>query len=235
MECTTITHLPLHVLSDILASFDRYHDLSSAIRSHSAFHAAYNEHRRSIDAGILENRIPANLLPYGHLLLKSREVQPNNTQSVVDFFALYRDTLTRRTPLPHLPGCRAAFLCRQYAAIEFLGKKYARHAACDLGMALCIWVDVPLSSAERFRVHRALFRHQIHVNALCHQGQEDDDSDWIILEGHHGALHDALRSDFYGVHAPWVNTQYFCVYEHFTHHLQQGWSSPGAVDAKPMN
>lgn len=222
MECTPITNLPLHVLSDILACLDRYHDLSSTIRSHSAFHAAYREHSRSIDARILENRIPANLLPYGHLLLKSLDVQPNNTQSVVEFFALYRDTLIRRTSLPHLPGRRAAFLCRQYTVIEFLGDQYAHYTTCNLGQALCIWVDVPLSPAEKFRVHRALFRHQIHVNALCHQGQEDDNSDWIILDGVHGVLHDALRSNFYGVHAPWVNTQYFCVYEHITRHLELG-------------
>lgn len=43
-ETICITNLPLHLISDILASLDRFHDLSSALRSHSIFHAAYKQH-----------------------------------------------------------------------------------------------------------------------------------------------------------------------------------------------
>lgn len=228
-EVTPLIKLPLHLISDIIASLDRYHDLSSAIRAHSVFYTAYKQHSRSIDARILENRIPPNLLPYALLLLKSRDVQPKNTASVLEFLTLYRDTLTRRAELrSHFSGRRAAFLCRQYEAIEFLGAEYAQHATDSLWQTLCIWVDIPLSPAEKFRVHRALFRHQILVNALCHQGRKGEDDIRAALPRDFHTIREALHRDFYGIHAPWVNRQYVCVHEYITRRLEEGLSQTQA-------
>lgn len=101
----------------------------------------------------------------------------------------------------------------------FLGEQYAQYATDNLGRAFCIWVKLSLTPAEKFRIHGALFRHHIHVNALRHQGEESFRARPNMVDR---VVDDALHRAFYMVHAPWVNRQYAFVYQYITRRLKQG-------------
>src|SRR5688572_23601164 len=167
----SIEDVPLHVVASILGQLDTIQQLKVTASSHSTFRDALKDNVRSTVQSVVANEIPEDILPFSLALLESSRAAPIDAQAVPNVMKNLKD----RTSSPTLASEHLAdltlsdfdFLSRNHTAVKSLGEKF-----CGDSLPLFAkWLD-PESTHEAalrdyFRIHRALYRHQIMCNLLC--------------------------------------------------------------------
>lgn len=213
----SIEDVPLHVVAGILGQLDTIQQLRVTASSHSTFRDAFKDNVRSTVQSVVANEIPEDILPFSLALLESSRAAPTDAQAVPRVMKNLKD----RTSQPPLASEALAdltlsdidFLSRNHTAVKSLGEKFCRESLSQFAKWLGPESTHEAASRDYFRIHRALYRHQIMCNLLCHPLKHDNASEELIEEE---------RKMVILAFSPWVNEQLVCIYYFLQRTVMEG-------------
>jgi hypothetical protein len=218
--------MPLHLLSLMLSQLDSMMPtLASAILSHSSLYAAFAEDRDRIVRAILRNQISPELMVYAFptYLAGLPGFDPCDFSNIESFLRLHIDRVFEfRLPVqPDLftkPGPvemhLASTLSKTHAIIEHFTTEFVQDTLPLRRTELGLLQDDsnPTSSAELFRIHRAMYRYQLYCNLFRHPYNQQQ----------RRRLGTVLVVYFFARFSPWANEQLACIHDYFERVLSHG-------------
>ncbi|KAL2201848.1 hypothetical protein CC79DRAFT_1402164 [Sarocladium strictum] len=208
----TIEDVPLHVVALILGQLDTIQQLKNAALSHRIFREAFKDNIRSTAQSVIGNQIPEEILPFSLALLESNQAAPNGAQAALRVMKDLKDEIGNPNLISeNVAGLALSdydFLSRTHTAVMSLGEAFCRHSLPLFTKWLGPGSTVEATPRDHFRIHRALYRHQIMCELLCRPPK-----DKAVSEGPAESDREENRAKMVLLgFSTWVNEQLVCIY-----------------------
>jgi hypothetical protein len=212
----SLPSLPIHLVADILTELDDIAHLPSALVAHRIFYSAYQD-TPSLALDIVRRQVGDELMSLAVVALVSeREIRERRGVEPEAFLTKYYDKpfeLLHDHAHPTL--AQALRMGALHNAVEILQGDFSQRA---LSRLYNLNKEGPLSeprrrlsTGERHRIARALYRLHIYNNLFLSSPSQ------VLSRKSEKAM-------FFERHSPWVNEQMFCVFDFLEDRLHVGMS-----------
>ena len=193
---------PLELKHCILSALPDVSTLRAAVLSHSSIYHAFKSAENIITTDVLQNQIPADLLPDARIVLDSSRLNQWSRDKVRTLLKSYTGRRGERYTKWTLSD--AIRVGKLYEHVSFFSKDLANKA-------LSAWpknnlynpLTDPLSSTEIRRLCRTFYRFELYCNLFRQYAYEDE-----------RYTRREQKTIFFDLHSHWENEQLGCVHDY---------------------